>query len=232
MLVVLALLFVAVDRVSAWMAGRVVADQVAAELADYDVGSSRPDVDVGGFPFLPQVVSGEYGEVTLSLSDVGAEDVRLSEVEIVATEVTASMSTLINRSGPIRAGRIDGDAVVGYQSVAELTGIDGLELTAAGDDTVAVELPMDLLGASVTLVGSASVRVDGHTLQLRVSSLGTDDSFELPAQARAQVDELARSASVDVALPPLPYDLSVDSARPEAAGIAVALSADDVLLSR
>ncbi|WP_162453737.1 LmeA family phospholipid-binding protein [Phytoactinopolyspora mesophila] len=232
MLVVLGLLFVAVDRISAWIAGRVLADQVARELTNYEVNGGQPDVSVGGFPFLTQVVSGEYAEVTLHLRDVGADAVQLSDVEIVASDVTAPMSTLIERSGPIHAGRVDGTAIVGYDSVAAFTGLDGLELSAAGRETVAVRMPVDVLGTSVALAGSASVGINGNTLHMRVTELAADNSVDLPAEAQAQVDQLASAASVDVPLPALPYDLSVDSARAESTGLAVDLSANDVPLSR
>jgi hypothetical protein len=231
-LLVLAVLFVAVDRVSAWIAGRVVADQVARELANYDVNGGQPDVDVGGFPFLTQVVSGEYGEVTLRLRDVGADAVQLSEVEIVASDVTAPMSMLIERSGSIHAGRVGGPAVGGVKRVGAGTRVGGREQGAAGGDTVAVRLPVDVLGSSVTLAGNASVSINGNTLQMQVTELSPTDSVELPAEAQSQIDQLASAASVDVPLPPLPYDLSIDAARAESSGLAVDLSATDVPLSR
>jgi hypothetical protein len=127
---------------------------------------------------------------------------------------------------------VDGTAVVGYQRVAALTGVDGLELSAAGGDTVAVRLPVDVLGSSVTLAGNASVSINGNTLQMQVTELSPTDSVELPAEAQSQIDQLASAASVDVPLPPLPYDLSIDAARAESSGLAVDLSATDVPLSR
>ena len=36
------------------------------------VTSSEPDVDVGGFPFLTQVLAGKYEEITIVLRDVRA----------------------------------------------------------------------------------------------------------------------------------------------------------------
>jgi hypothetical protein len=230
-LFVLAALFVALDRVGAWVAGHAVAGQVNNELGRYDVQSSEPDVSVGGFPFLTQVLSGEYQEISIRLHDVQADGVRLSETELVASDVTAAMSTLINRSGPVRAGRVDGTGVIDYATVAELTGVDGLELTAAGGDAVAVRLPVDVLGVSATLAGTAEVRVNGNTVQMRVTELNADDAAGLPAEAQPQIDQFASAASVDVPLPPLPYDLTIESARPAESGLAVSLSATNVPLA-
>ncbi|NED95896.1 DUF2993 domain-containing protein [Phytoactinopolyspora alkaliphila] len=231
-LLVLAALAVAVDRIGAWVAGRMVADQVSRELTRYDVDSGSPDASVGGFPFLTQVVSGEYEEITIELPDVRADEVRMRDVELVATEVSASMSTLIERSGPVRAGRLDGTGLVDYSTVAALSGMEGLELAAASGGEVAVRLPVDVLGASLTLTGAATVSVDGNVVQLRVTELGSDETAGLPQAAQAQIDQIAGSVSVDVPLPALPYDLTIDSVRPAESGLAVSLSATDVPLSR
>lgn len=231
-LVVLAGLLVVLDRVGAWIAGEAVADQVATELASYDVGSGTPDVSFGGFPFLTQVASGEYREVTVQLSDVSSTDVRLSDVELTATEVTAPLSTLLDGSGSIQAGRLEGIALVDYETVAGLTGLDGLELSAAGSDTVGVRLPVDMLGVSLTLAGTAAVEITDTAIQLRVTELGSGDSSELPPGAETQIEQFISDASVEVPLPPLPYDLAIASVRPAASGLVVALSAKDVPLSR
>lgn len=74
-ILVLAVLLVAVDRVGAWLAGKAVADQLVGELAAYGV-QSTPDADIGGFPFLTQVLSGEYDEITARLGDVESMNCR------------------------------------------------------------------------------------------------------------------------------------------------------------
>ncbi|WP_166354675.1 LmeA family phospholipid-binding protein [Phytoactinopolyspora limicola] len=231
-LVVVGALLAVADRVASWVGGRVVADQVAAELARNEVRSGHPDVSIGGFPFLTQVAAGEYREVTVQLRDVGTGEARLPEVELTATGVTASMSTLLDRSGAIHADRVEGAGLIDYQSVANSTGLDGLELAAAGGDAVAVRLPVEVVGTTVTLTGSATVSVDGNTLQMRVGELAAEGLAELPAQAREQVDQITRALSVDVPLPVLPYGLRVTTARPSDAGFEVLVAADDVMLSR
>lgn len=229
-LVVLAGLVVALDRAAAWAAGEVVADQIADELASYNVESAPPEADVGGVPFLTQVVSGEYEEVALWLRDVGSGGVRLPEVELTATGVTAPASALIEGSGPIHADRVDGTAVVGYGSLATRAGVDGLELSAAdAGEGIAVRVPVELLGAQVTLAGTATVRAVDNVIQVRVTELAAD---ELPPGSAPLVEQLVRQLSVDVRLPELPYGLAVESVRPGPSGVAVTFSALDVPLSR
>lgn len=228
-LVVLLGLLVAADRAAAWAAGEVVASQAADELASSNVESAPPEADVGGVPFLTQVVSGEYEDVTLWLREVGSGSVRLPELRLTATGVTAPASVLIEGSGPIHADRVDGTAVVGYRSVAALAGVDGLELSAAGaGEGVAVRAPVEVLGVQVTLSGTATVGAVDNVIQLRVTELAAE---ELPEGAASQVERLAQQLSYDVQLPELPYGLAVESVRPTASGISVSFSAVDVPLS-
>lgn len=64
-IVVLVLLVVVVDRAAWWFAQGTIADQVQSE-ADL---SSRPEVKVGGFPFLTQVLRGRYQQIDATLKD-------------------------------------------------------------------------------------------------------------------------------------------------------------------
>ncbi|AYY11841.1 DUF2993 domain-containing protein [Actinobacteria bacterium YIM 96077] len=133
-----------------------------------------------GVPFLTQVTSGRYDEVTIRMSNVQAEGVQLRDVELISSHVTASLSTLVDGSGSIRAGRIEGTAVVSYATVASLTGVDRLELSAADGDTVDILLPVDVMGAPATLTGTGSVTVDQH--------------FRSTARRRGQCERHAGSA--------------------------------------
>jgi hypothetical protein len=230
-LVVLAGLAVVVDRAAAWAAQRAVADQVEQELSDYQVDSAPPEVDIAGFPFLTQVVAGEYERVELLLRDVGSGELRLPRVELTATGVTAPVSTLIRGSGPIHAAHMRGEATVGYEEVRTLTGWE--ELSLAGDgERVTIRLPVELLGQPLTLVGTAEAAIVEHAIEVRVEELTVEGPPGLPDGAQPLVDEIAGQLSVQVPLPPLPYDLRVESVRAERTGLVVTVTARDVPLSR
>src|SRR5690606_32803688 len=200
-LVVLAGILIVTDRVAAWAAQRAVADRVAQELAAYDVRSAPPEVRFGGFPFLTQVAAGEYGQVVLRLRNVGSDQVRLPLVELTASGVRAPVSNLVE-SGPIRAERMTGSATVGYGQVADLAGRPELSLSADGGQ-LAVRLPVEVLGAPVTLVGSAEVELADGGVQVRVGQLDADGSGGLPPGSEAVVAQIAGDLSVHVPLPPL-----------------------------
>jgi hypothetical protein len=230
-LVVLAGLLLVTDRVAAWAAQQAVADQVATELAAYQVESAPPEARIGGFPFLTQVATGHYQEVSLRLRDVGSGSLRLPLVELTASGVTASAQTLVSREGPIDAERVVGSATIGYEQVRALTGRDDLVL-APDAGRLAVRLPVELLGVPLTLVGTASVEAAGDAIRVRVTGLEVEEPTGLPAGAGPLVEEIVRELSVDVPLPPLPYGLSVDAVRAEPAGLVVTVSAVNVPLSR
>lgn len=227
--VILGALLAVVDRVGAWAAQRVVADQVEAELASTQVQSAPPEVTVNGVPFLTQVAAGEYDSVTLRLRDVGTGAVTLPVVELTATGVTAPASTLIEREGPIIADRVEGTATIGYGSVAALTDLAGLELSAAGGGQLRVRLPTELLDAPVVLVGTAEMEVVDGGVRLRVQDLEVEQP-PLPPGAEPLVQDLIQRMAVNVQLPPLPYGLTLEGVRAEPDGLAVSVSAVDVPL--
>ncbi|HEY8452444.1 MAG: DUF2993 domain-containing protein [Micromonosporaceae bacterium] len=229
-LVVLAGILLVTDRVAAWAAQRTVADRVARELAAYDVRSAPPEVQFGGFPFLTQVAAGEYEHVVLRLRNVGSDQVRLPVVELTASGVTAPLATLVE-SGPIHAERMTGAATVGYDQVADLAGRPELSLSA-DNGRLAVRVPAEVLGTTVTLAGTADVELADGGVSVRVGELTADGGGGLPPGAEAVVGEIAADLSVHVPLPPLPYGLSLESVRAEPAGIVVTVSARDVPLSR
>jgi hypothetical protein len=229
-LVVLAGLLIALDRVAAWAAGEAVATRVADELATYNVTAAGSQAEVAGVPFLTQVVSGEYQEVTLRLQDVGSGSARLPEVQLSATGVTAPAATLIEGSGPIDADRVVGSALVGYGTLAAQTGVDGMELSASDTgEGITVRVPVELLGVQLTLIGTATVRAEDNAIRIRVEEFTAE---ELPPGAASEVERLAQRLSFDYQLPDLPYGLEVDSIRSRPSGIEVTVSAVDVPLSR
>lgn len=229
-LVVLGLLLVAADRVAAWLGGSAVASRIETELDAYAV-QATPEADIGGFPFLTQVVAGEYEKIDVELGDLDVEGLMLHDTELTATAVRAPLSTLLNRSGSVQAGRLDGAAVVSYDSVASHARVDGLEgltLSQAEDGLVNAEGTVNALGQSVEVRGTATVKAVAGAIEISVAEI---DAAGVPERARALVERLVSSRSIDVAVPPLPYGLEVVSATAAPDGIAVEIAAADVALT-
>jgi hypothetical protein len=223
---------VIVDRVGAWAAQRAVAEQVAAELAANDVQSAPPEVSIDRVPFLHQVAAGRYHSVTVWLRDVQTGGVRLPTVELVATGVNATVDTLVSGDGPITAERIDGTATIGFGSVAELAGLPELSLSADQDGLLQVEAPAEVLGTELRLAGAAAVSVVDQAVRLSVESLRVTEPDGLPPGAEPLIEQLAAQLSVTIPLPPLPYGLVVEQVAVAPGGLVIAVSAEQVPLSR
>lgn len=232
LLVLLALVLVVADRVGVWVAQRAVADQVAAELADQGIQTADPEVSIAGVPFLTQVAAGRYQSVTVLLREVGVAGVRLPQVELEATGVTASVDTLVSGEGPIDAERVQGEATIGYASVAALPELDGIELSPAANGQLRVQAPAEVLGNQLTLTGTGDLGVSDGAVTVQVSSLTVAEPDELPPGGEPVLEEVAQQLSVALPLPPLPYGLAVESVRADAAGLVIGMSARDVPLAR
>lgn len=225
-LIVAVVLLVVADRAGAWYAERRIADEVQQEVAQRDITTGRPEVQVGGFPFLTQVLSGEYQSVKIKLRDVDGGGIRLPELDVEATGVHADLQTIRTGQGEARADEVTGTATVGYATVAALSNQPGLQLSER-DGQLRVRLPVQILGRQLTLVGTAKVRVDNNRIQVTVSDLD-DEGGNLPPQARSTANGYANRLSVSFQLPPLPFDLSVDEVTPEPEGLAVTATAHGV----
>lgn len=219
-------LLLVTDRAGAWYAERRIADEVGQQIASRAITSDAPEVAVSGFPFLTQVLSGEYESISIVLRDVDGGEARLPRLDIVATGVRADLHTIRSGQGVVRADRVTGTATVGYDTVAALTNQPGLQLRAE-DGKLRVRLPVRILGQRVNLVGTAKVVVDNNRIRVVVSDLD-DESGGLPARARSVAEQYARKLSVTFTLPPLPFDLTVEQVTAEPDGLAVTATAHGV----
>jgi hypothetical protein len=227
-IVVGGLLLVA-DRAGAAVAERSISDQVKKEVAARGGTTSEPDVTVGGFPFLTQVLREKYDKITIVMRDVQGEGVRLPRLDVEATNVTASMRTLMGGEGDVVAERVTGTATIGYASVAELIKQPGLRLSEQGGK-LRVSLPVEVLGRQFTLTGTAELALEGGKIRVRFQDLNAEGAPDIPA-VRNVVNEIAERISVDVALPALPFALRVEDVTPRPEGLAVTATAQGVPLN-
>ncbi|GAA2717031.1 DUF2993 domain-containing protein [Micromonospora olivasterospora] len=230
LLVLVGLLAVA-DRVAAGMAERAIAEQVRQEVARQDAQSAAPSVEVGGFPFLTQVLDGRYERISIGLRDVRAsvegDALSLPELNVDARDVRASLETLRTRQGDVVAETVDGRGVIAYDSLAKLLDRPGLTLNER-DGKLAVTAPVDVLGQKLTVTGTAEVTVGKEgQVSLRFADLDAEGLPQVPL-ARTLLNNYARSISIDVPLQDLPLHLKVREVKPLPRGLEVTVGAKDV----
>jgi hypothetical protein len=174
-LVVLAGLFVAAD----YGARAVAQAQVATALQANLELSKKPDVSLGGFPFLRRVVDGHLDSVVLAGGDLSAGGQPLKRVQIALRDVRFSAADLVfGRNTTVRFRSSEG--------TAEMTGADVTAALKRADIDAHVRLAGGV--AKVSVAGFPEVRVrvtlDGSDLVLRPVDL------PLPLDLRVDVGDL------------------------------------------
>jgi len=234
LLLVLGGLIVVTDRIAVGVAERAIADQVRQEIAKQGAQSSTPEVEVGGFPFLTQVLDGRYERISIVLRDVRGsvrgDAVALPKLDVDARNVRASLDTIRSGQGDVVAETVDGTGTISYDSLAKLLDRPGLTL-GEQNGRLAVTAPVDILGQGLTVTGTADITVGKEgQVALRFNDLTAEGLPNLPL-ARTLLSNYARSISIDVPLPELPFQLAVREVRPLPEGLAVTADARNVPIS-
>lgn len=230
LLLVLVGLLVVADRLAAGVAERVLAEQVREELATQDVRAGPPEVEMGGFPFVTQVLDGRYERISIQLNEVRGsvqgDVLALPTLDIDAYDVTASLDTLRSGRGRVIAGSVTGTGTISYDSLAARLDREGLQL-GERDGQLEVTAPVELFGQQVPVSGTADITVDQGQVSLRFTDL-TPEGVPNGSLVQALLSSFAEGISVDVPLPVLPFDLTVSEVRPLPEGLQVTAKAVEV----
>jgi len=216
-LAVVALLLVAADRVAAAVAEGKISDRVAAS---YQL-PAKPQVTIRGFPFLTQVVTGDYREIDLSVGRVSVGSIRLTQLRARLYGVRAPLGRLLRGgTATVTANRAAGSAVIPY---SELSGWlpHGLRLSRAGRD-VRVAGSVRVLGTRVPLSGTVAPSVTGGGIKVTPRNLTVPGGLALPAGA------LAGRLGAVIPLTNLPLHLQIASVAVTASALRAGASARDV----
>jgi len=200
---------------------RAVAEGVMASKIQQQGLASKPSVRIGGFPFLTQLASRKFSDVTISAADVAAGPVTITTVNAAATDVR--LSSYAFSSGTI--GNLSGTALISFSSLAStlttqfgplgsiLNGA-GLNLTDAGPDEVRATLNLVVRsGSAVWRV----TRVNGNTLNVHLVA-----SSGLPSTLLGSIQDL------NLRIPPLPLGLTIDSVSVTPSGVVGLVGGQDV----
>lgn len=183
--------------------------------------SKKPDVTIGGFPFLTQVASKNFQHVTISTTNLTEGPVTISSINATATGIR--LNSYSSGSGTITS--VSGRAVISFASLGNtlsqqigplgtLLNGAGLHLTAAGPDEVKASLNLVVVSGSVTW---RVTRMSGDRLHIGlVSSSGLPSSL------------LRSMQSVTVQIPRLPLGLTIDSISVTPDGVVGIVSGHDV----
>ena len=128
---VLAALYVAADFGARALAGAGVARELQTSLEL----SSKPDVSLGGFPFIPKLVSGHFDTVTVSANGFSSGGVRFAGVDLTLHDVkTSTWRVLRGADTTIAVGGGEGSATMTAADASAALRSAGLPLSVTFHD--------------------------------------------------------------------------------------------------
>ncbi len=216
---VLVVLLVAADRI-----GDYVAESVAARtIRTSQHLSSDPTVDVAGFPFLTQLASGDFDQVSITADNVRVGDdahklnVAHMAVDLRDVQVARDFSS-------VHAVRANATATVSYPQLSHTLGID---VTYASDHRIKASKQITVLGHSITPTISVSPQIVNGGLRFADPSI--DGAAQLGSAAAAL---LQHYFDLQIPFTKLPFDVHVQSVQVDRTGVVVLLTGADITYSR
>nr|WP_275941221.1 DUF2993 domain-containing protein [Planosporangium flavigriseum] len=236
-------LFAVVDRVAVNMAEKRIADQAASEMRNRGITSdSKPRASISGFPFLTQVLSGTYQNVTIDVDKPHTGQVTLDHITLAANQVHAPLDTIRSGRGRVTADTVQGTAAIGWDAVKQLVDttplrqVPGLDVSklqiTAKDNKLNLAAPITFAGLNLQLQATGTLAVTKGQVHLQLDDLraasGNGASLPVPPSF---VDQYRSQLGVNIAVPKLPYSLVVNKVESNANGIVIIATAADVVIA-
>ena len=238
MLVLLLGLVVVADRVGAGVAEDRIAQQASEELRKAGATTQGdPNVEIGGFPFLTQVLGGTYEKITITADKPQSNDIKLEKMTLVATNVKAAASDLLNGRGPVTAEQINGTATMSWDTVRTLISLANLPVpfdpaqlqVTVVDNNVELRLPIELATFKTTLVAKGTINVSEGQVRIKLTAIDTA-AGDLPAAAKRVFDNFKNRLTATIRTPKMPYTLTIRNVQTDASGVRVTATASNVEL--
>jgi len=221
-LVVLAALLVAADRVGVVVAQNRLASEIQQQL---DL-NAKPDVSIRGIPFLTQAIRGTYKDIRVQLPDVDAGDVQDLSVNARLQGAHVSLSDALGGNvDRIPVDQISGTLLIPYDQLARASGISGLTITREGD-SLRLTGSVQVLGRPVKAEAVGRVEVNDGRIAINAEQ-ATVAGIPVPG---AVLDEAARLLSFRVQPQNLPLNLRITAVHLTDTGLLVDAVSDDVVL--
>jgi len=221
-LVVLAALLVAADRVGVVVAQNRLASEIQQQL---DL-NAKPDVSIRGIPFLTQAIRGTYKDIRVQLPDVDAGDVQDLSVNARLQGAHVSLSDALGGNvDRIPVDQISGTLLIPYDQLARASGISGLTITREGD-SLRLTGSVQVLGRPVKAEAVGRVEVNDGRIAINAEQAKVA-GIPVPT---AVLDEAARLLSFRVQPQNLPLNLRITAVHLTDTGLLVDAVSDDVVL--
>lgn len=221
-LLLLVALLAVLDRGAAAYAERA----LATELQSSGGLVQRPQIDVGGFPFLTQAVRGRYDRIEVAATDVPAGERTLTRLDAVLTGVRVPLGDVVSGVvDEVPVDAVDARVVLSYAELSRVSGDRRLTVAAAGD-RVRVTGEVEVLGRQVEASAVSTVALEGDVVVV------TAQAFEVGSRVADAVLTRALRGRLDLRVPvrDLPYGLVLESITTGPDGVVVRTTASDTVL--
>uniref|UniRef100_A0AAU2VRC8 DUF2993 domain-containing protein n=1 Tax=Streptomyces sp. NBC_00008 TaxID=2903610 RepID=A0AAU2VRC8_9ACTN len=219
--VILAGVFIAIDRAAVYFAESQVAERVRVPGAE--IGST--DVSIKGFPFLTQLAGSELDEVDVKITGLetsaNGRTLRISEMNADLHQVRLTDGF----SGAV-AARAGGTALVSYADLTKAASAD-VAVAYGGNGKVKVTGTVQVpgLGQEVSRSVLSSVTlVDGHTVRVHADKVPGEGIPGLEGLVRKKTDFEREVGG-------LPKGLKLEKIEPTAEGLEISVTGTEVTLA-
>ncbi|SDY79048.1 Protein of unknown function [Modestobacter sp. DSM 44400] len=224
LLVLLVLLLggvVVADRVGV----RIAEDKVAQRIVERAGLAGPPAVDITGFPFLTQAVSGRYTDVRVSLTADQLGQPAGTQAQVSLRGVRLPLSDVLSGSvQEVPVDRVDGTATLSYDLLAEQLGGDTTLAPAGGG--LRITRTVSVLGFDVPVTAAGTVSLDGQDVVIDVQQASAAD-LDVPGFV---LDRAADLLDFRYPVPALPFGLQLTSVDPGRDGVQVRAHAAGTVL--
>jgi hypothetical protein len=218
--IILAALLVATDRISVAVAENQISDRLTSA---YGL-AGKPGVTITGFPFLTQVVTGDYQQIDVSANQVSADGAVLHHLNVRLTGVHATVSQVLGKgSSMVTADRAAGSAMVGFGTVDHRLP-SGFQLHPDGKN-LSVSGKLAVGGARIPVSATVALGVSGSGISVTPVHVSVPGVATLPSAYSSQL-------RVVVPLSTLPLHLRLTSVHVTPDGLRIGAAARDVQFAR
>jgi DUF2993 family protein len=189
----------------------------------------RPDVNVRGWFFVPQVVSGRYAEVDVTVHDVRSGALVLSRVTARLYGVHVSLHAVITgEASTILVEETHETAVFTYQHLNAYLKAQGSPITVSAGPSGQLRLsghPV-VLGHTLSVAADAQVQPVPGFLKITPTQLQTGSPFDAGSQL------VLSRLTLFIPTAPLPFGQHVTAIHPQAHQLRVEAGGHDVVIAR
>lgn len=190
----------------------------------------RPDVDVRGWFFVPQVVTGDYGEVDVRVQGVQDGPLRLDDIHAQLYGVHVPLHDVVTRGvTAVPVDRTHEIVTLTYTDLNAYLRDQGEQLTVSDGPPgqVRITAHLTVLGRAIGVSADADVHaLPGH---LEITPTQLDTGGPLDAATRVL---LGRRLTFDVPTAQLPFGQKVTDIRPRPDAIMVEAAGHHIVLAQ